>query len=185
MHAVAWYNYQAMQPNITNEIYRAMSGTVGKIIGMSHASDVPDCVQEACVRALSAIGSFDADKGTFKTWCCTIAMNVARNWRKLSANRAHDSEGHADESGDAPALVDTLMGSDGRNEVIRSEEAKRLAVALDTLTGDDRAFVDALMDGMGQTEAGAILGWSPATATNRRYKIERRLARMVQGDKDD
>jgi RNA polymerase sigma factor (sigma-70 family) len=164
------------QPTITPAILKSMSGAVAKILYTSHPSDVADCAQDACVRVLSSLASFDATRGDFAGWCHVIARNVAKNWRKASANRGHDSEGHADEDGERAILVDTLIGSDGRVELARSADAQALTVALDALDSDDRAFIDALMDGMGQTEAGAILGWSAAGTTRRRRVIEAKLA---------
>jgi len=163
---------------MTNEILLAMRATVGREIGTTHTSDVADCVQDACVRVLSNLETFDADKGAFKTWCCTIAKNVARNWRKASANRGHDSVGRTDEDGEAAPLVDTLMGEDGRLVAMRSIEAEWLGEALATLTDDERTFIRAINQGMGQTDAGALVGWSPATATRRRKAIAEKLAKL-------
>lgn len=167
------------QQIITAEILKSMSGAVGRIIGMSHPSDVADCVNDAVVRVLSSIDSFDATRGDFKGWASVIAANVARNWRKASANHGHDSEGHADEDGEAMPLVDTLIGTDGRCEVSRRADAMWLAAAIETLDTDAQAFLAAMADGMGQTEAGALVGWSPATSTRRYRAIVETLAAQV------
>jgi RNA polymerase sigma factor (sigma-70 family) len=163
---------------MTAEILKSMSVTVGREIGSTHASDVADIVQDACVRAWSNLEAFDAEKGSLKTWCCTIARNLAKNWRASHANRGHDSVGRADEDGVAEPLVDTLIGDDGRNEATRTEEAQWLAMALATLTEEERTFIRAINQGMGQTEAGALVGWSPATATRRRKAIAAKLAAL-------
>lgn len=162
----------------TAEILLSMRLSVGREIGTTHESDVKDCVQDACVKAWVNMASFDADKGTFKTWCCTIAKNVAKNWRAAKRNHGHDSVGHTDEDGEAAPLVDTLIGEDGRAEALRTEEAQWLAGALETLTDEERTFIMAINDGMGQTEAGALVGWSPATATRRRRAIAEKLAAL-------
>jgi RNA polymerase sigma factor (sigma-70 family) len=163
---------------MTAEILLSMRLSVGREIGTTHESDVGDCVQDACVRAWSNLEAFDASKGTFKTWCCTIAKNVAKNWRKASANRGHDSVGRTDEDGEAAPLVDTLIGEDGRAEALRTMEAEWLGEALATLPDDERAFIRSINQGMGQTEAGALVGWSPATATRRRKAIAEKLAKL-------
>lgn len=166
------------QHEITAEVIRSMTGAVARVIGTSHPSDVADCVQDAIVRVLSSLASFDAEKGEFKGWASVVAGNVARNWRKASANHGHDSEADIgdDEQTATADLVDTLIGSDGRNDVMRANEAQWLAAAISTLDNDAQAFLGAMADGMGQTEAGALVGWSPATSTRRYRAIVETLA---------
>lgn len=157
------------QHTITAEILKSMTGAIGKILAFSHPSDIDDCVQDAIVRALSAVDTFDSEKSSFKTWCSVIASNTAKNWRKASANRSHDSEADVGDDGDSVDLVDSLVGADGRMEVSRRSDAAWLATAIETLDDDSQMFLMGLADGMGQTEAGALVGWSAATTT-RRYK---------------
>lgn len=164
------------QHTITVEILKSMSGAVGKVLGVSHPSDVADCVNDACVRILSNVASFDDAKGSFKGWCGVIASNTAKNWRKAAANNGHDSEGHADDDGETSVLVDTLIGSDGRVDAESRSNGRMLAAAIASLESDERDFTEALFDGMGQTEAGAILGWSAATASRKRREIADKLA---------
>jgi RNA polymerase sigma factor (sigma-70 family) len=161
---------------ITAEILKSMTGTVGKILSVSYPSDVADCVNDAVVRALSAIDTFDLDKGSLSSWCCQIARNTAINWCKAHANRGHDSEATSGDEGDTESLVDSLVGSDGRAEVSRRSEAAWLAQAIETLDDDSQMFLMGLADGMGQTEAGALVGWSPATTTRRYRTIVEDLA---------
>jgi len=160
---------------LTSTVLKAMAGTVGKIIGATRPHDVADVVNDAVVKVLANIDTFNADKGAFGAWACRIAANTAINMCKLARNRGHDSEGYADEDGDAPQLVDTLEGADGRHEATRTEEAQWLVMALAELADDERTFIMAINDGMGQTEAGALVGWSPATATMRRRKIAAKM----------
>ena len=157
------------QHEITAEILKSMSATVGKILNVSYPSDVADCVNDAVVRALSSIDTFDLDKGSLSAWCCTIAKNTAINWTKASANRGHDSEASVGDDGDTESLVDTLVAEDGRAEVSRRSDAAWLATAIETLDDDSQMFLYGLADGLGMSEAGALVGWSPATTT-RRYK---------------
>lgn len=169
------------QPTITAEILRTMKGAVERILYTSHPSDVADCVQDAAVRVLNAIDTFDASKGDFSGWCYRIASNVARNWRVASANHGHDSVGKVGKGDDAESvdLLDSLVGEDGRHEALRRSEARSLAAAIALLDDDSRAFLTAIADGMGQTEAGALLGWSPATCTRRYRAIVAQLAELM------
>ena len=164
------------QPQITPEVLKSMTGAVARVLSVSHPSDIADCVSEACVRVLSAIDTFDAAKGDFKGWASVIAGNVARNWRKASANRGHDSETSADEDGDTESLTDALVGEDGRATIERRAMLASLREAMEVLDDDSRTFLALISDGMGQTEAGATLGWSPATSTRRYRAIVATLA---------
>lgn len=167
------------QHEITTEVLRSMTGAVARVIGTSHPADVADCVNDAIVKVLSSVDTFDSTRGEFKGWASVIAGNTARNWRKASANNGHDSEGHADEDGESTPIVDTLIGSDGRETVARAFQADALARAISTLDSDAQTFLNALSDGMGQCEAGATVGWSPATTTRRYRAIVAALAERM------
>jgi len=165
------------------KLLKSMSRAVERAIGPTSATD--DIVSDAVVRILSAVETFDESRGSFESWALRIASNTARNWRKASANNGHVSEA-SDDEGNTSMLVDTLgtnvaecgsfVGPDGRLDVERRSEMAWLATALDTLDSDARTFVGAMLDGMGQTEAGALVGWSPATATRRMKAIVADLA---------
>lgn len=164
---------------ITPEILRAMTGAARSVLFHSHPSDIEDCVQAACVRALSSLESFDSARGDFAGWCYVIAKNVAKNWRVLAANNRHDSEGRPDDNGDAEALVDTLVGEDGRLDAARREDMEAAIAAMATLDMEERIFIMAIFDDVGQTEAGAMVGWSPATATRRRRSIAEKMKGLL------
>jgi RNA polymerase sigma factor (sigma-70 family) len=138
-----------------------------------------DIVQDACIRIMTYAHTFDWTKGGFRSWALRIAANLARNWRKASANNGHESE-ETDENGEYGAqLVDTLVGSDGRQDMARRSEAALLDLAMERLRGDERIFVEAMLGGKTQTEAGAILGWSPATATRRMRDLVAKVRRTL------
>jgi len=149
------------------DLYRSMSRAVERTIGQTNATR--DIVQTALVNMIEHASTFDWTKGSIVSWGCRIASNVARNWRKASANKGHDSQTTVGDDDDTIDLVDTLVAEDGRVTIARSIERKALAAAINTLDSDAQTFLDAMAGGMGQCEAGALLGWSPATTT-RRYK---------------
>jgi RNA polymerase sigma factor (sigma-70 family) len=163
---------------LTSEVLRSMRGAAGSVLGRSMPHAVDDCVNNAVVKVLEGISTFDATRGDFKGWASVIARNEARNYSKRKHNHGHDSETAFDDHGEAVALTETLIGDDGRMEATRSEESQWLAMALATLSAEERAFILAINDGMGQTEAGALVGWSPATATRRRKAIAAKLAAL-------
>lgn len=148
-------------------LFKTMARAVERTIGKSNATS--DIVQDALVNMIDHAETFDWSKGSIISWGCRIASNLARNYRKASANRGHDSEANVGDDGDTIHLVDSLVGEDGRHVAHRSIERKALAAAISTLDQDSQTFLDAMAGGMGQCEAGALVGWSPATTT-RRYK---------------
>lgn len=172
---------------ITAKLLSKMAHAVVSAVGDTGATD--DIVNDAIVRILSKADMFDSERGSFDSWACRIAGNLARNWRKASANRNHDSEDIGDDDSESSLLVDTLgadparcgsfVGPDGRADVARAADAQLLARALATLADDERDFILAINDGMGQTEAGKMVGWSPATATRRRREIAAKVAKVA------
>lgn len=153
----------------SRELRKAMERTVERTIGKTNATS--DIVSDAIVNMIEHADSFDADRGSVKSWGCRIAANLARNYRKASANNGHTTTatvGKGEESKEV-AIEDTLVAEDGRFTVARRSEATALAAAIATLDEDCQTFLRAMADGMGQCEAGALVGWSPATTT-RRYK---------------
>jgi RNA polymerase sigma factor (sigma-70 family) len=160
---------------LTSEVLTTIRATVARAIGHSMPGAVDDVVGAAVLKVLEGLSTFDAERGEFKGWACRIARNEAINHVKRACNRGHDSETSADEDGNASPLVDTLVGEDGHAMALRIEQAEWLAMALATLTDDERTFIRAINQDMGQTEAGALVGWSPATATRRRKEIAAKM----------
>jgi RNA polymerase sigma factor (sigma-70 family) len=161
----------------STELHKRMARAVERAIGRTSATG--DIVQSALINMIEASESFDASKGSISNWGCRIAANLARNWRKASANRGHESEHTThDNHGESTTvdLVDTLVSEDGRAEVSRRSDAMALARAIATLDDDAQTFLACLADGMGQTEAGKVVGWSPATTTRRYRAIVEDLA---------
>jgi RNA polymerase sigma factor (sigma-70 family) len=148
-------------------LHKVMGRAVVRTIGETNATS--DIVQNALVSMIEHAETFDWTKGSIVSWGCRIAANLARNWRKASSNRNHDSATVATDDTESMDLVDTLVAEDGRATVARQIERKALAAAMLTLDADSQTFLDAMAGGMGQCEAGALVGWSPATTT-RRYK---------------
>lgn len=157
------------QHEITSEILKSMRGAIGKALATSHPADIDDCVNDAVVRVLSALDTFDTERGNFKSWCSMIASNTAKNWRKASINNGHESTTIVGDDEETESTIDSLIGADGVAEVSRRSDAAWLATAIDFLDDDARTFVSGISEGMGLSEAGALVGWSPATAT-RRYR---------------
>jgi RNA polymerase sigma factor (sigma-70 family) len=159
--------------DMTTKVLEAMACAILRAVGKRH--DAADIMQDAVVECLGKAEAFDATRGNVATFCAKIAGNVARNHCKAEGYREHDVV-TASEDGDSTRIVDGLPGADGRADALRTEEGQWLAMALATLPEDERTFILAINRGMTQTEAGALVGWSPATATRRRKAIAEKLA---------
>lgn len=168
---------------LTADLLKSMERAVVRAIGKTSAT--ADIVSDAIVRILANAETFDSERGNFRSWALRIASNTARNWRKASANNGHVSA-MTDDEGNETSLVESLgtnvadvgsfVGPDGRADMERRSEMAWLADAIATLEGPERTFIEAMLDGMGQTEAGALVGWSPATATRRMRAIVESLS---------
>jgi DNA-directed RNA polymerase specialized sigma24 family protein len=168
------------QPTITTEILGSMTGSIIKAVGKN--ADLHDLVNDAVVRVLSQIESFDATRGSFSNFCCKIASNTARNHMKAESYRGHDVVTASDEDGEGGGemIVDSLPGSDGRVEVTRSLEAQDLALAISEIEDEtDRAFVRALIRGESIGDAGKAAGWNAVKATRKRAALLAELRAAV------
>ena len=150
---------------ITAQVIESMRKAVFYAVGDTGAND--DIVNDAIVRMLSNAEKFDLTKGNIVTWACSIASNLGRNWRKLSAHNGHESEAMTDDSGVAAELVDTLEGDDGRMVTERRSSCARLLAAIETLAPVDQQFLSILSNDFDVAEAGKAVGWSRATAFRR------------------
>ena len=157
----------------TSEVLTSMRGAIAKVVAHTQPDAIDDLLNTAIVKALE--GTFDATRAGFKTYASTIAYNEACNYAKRSANHGHMSETVGTDESAPETLTDTLVGEDGRAHALRLEQAEWLMEAMATLSRDERTFILAIRDGSTQTEAGALVGWSPATATRRRKEIAAKM----------
>lgn len=162
---------------VTTEVLLSMRGAVAKVVAVAQPQEIDDLVSAALVKALD--GGFDASRASFKTYASQIAYNEACNFMKAHANHGHVSHTVATDDAKSEPIVDTLIGEDGRAHALRMEQAQWLEMALATLSDDERTFILAINQDMTQTEAGALVGWSPATSTRRRKEIAAKLSALL------
>lgn len=158
--------------DMTTEVFTAMNVAILRAVG--ERADHADIFQDAVVACLEGAASFDAARGKAATFCAKVAGNVARNHCKSEGYRSHDVVTKGEE-GEPVAIIDGLPGADGRADALRTEEGQWLAMALATLTDDERAFIRALNQGMAKGEAGALVGWSPVQTTRKHKAIAEKL----------
>jgi RNA polymerase sigma factor (sigma-70 family) len=163
---------------LTSELLQRMTRVAERFVSRTDAMDI---VQDTAERLMAC--DFDPSKGSFSSYALRATSNAARNWRKAARNNGHDSRERTGKQGEAGEhkvrdLVDTMPGADGRHDVERTALTQSLVEMLDVLDEDERRFIMAINEGMTQTEAGALVGWSPATATRRRKAIAAKLAHL-------
>jgi len=173
------------QPTLTASILKSMAASIVGAVGPS--ADMDDLINDAVVRVLSQIDTFDASRGSFASFACKIAGNTARNHMKAEGYRSHDVVTASDEEGEGGGemIIESLPGADGRADVLRSMEAADLALAISEIEDDtDRAFVRALIRGESIGDAGKTAGWNAVKATRKRAALLAELREAV-GDEPD
>ena len=120
---------------------------------LGNIEDAEDLVQEAFMRALDRLGSFDTTR-SFGPWFYKLLINTGLNARKARALRAAEPE-----RGDAP-----WRGASPLEVTERKEIRERFAAALEALPPRQRLVVSMFeVDGLSTTEIAESLGISPET----------------------
>ena len=132
---------------------------------LGNVEDAEDLVQEAFMRALDRLGSFDATR-PFAPWFYKLLINAGINARKARTLRAVEPE-----RGDAPS-----RGASPLELTERKEIRERFAAALAALPPRQRLVVSMFeVDGRSTTEIAASLGISPETVRWHHHQARRTL----------
>jgi RNA polymerase sigma-70 factor (ECF subfamily) len=120
---------------------------------LGNIEDAEDLVQDAFMRALDRLGTFDTTRA-FGPWFYKLLINTGLNARKARALRAAEPE-----RGDAP-----WRGASPLELTERKEIRERFAAALAALPPRQRLVVSMFeVDGLSTTEIAESLGISPET----------------------
>lgn len=148
---------------------RAARAMAGDLLGPR--TDLDDLMQDARLRAVRAIGSFEG-RSAFGTWFCRIAMNLALSElrrRRAAASRPIDLEPDAAASAAAP-------GADPSLDLERRELRERLADAAERLPAALRQVFDMVhRDGLAPAAVAERLGLPAPTVRTRLFHARRRL----------
>ncbi len=141
---------------------------------------VEDCLQETELKVWEKIGSFDAEKGTFKGWLTAIAKNTALNMvRKVQNLDAGDVLN--DES---PEAASPDAGPE--ETAIRTETAAAVRAAIEKLPKNDRLIIYRRYYYMQSVaQIAAETGLSVRAVEGRLYRIRQKLAEMLKGYEND
>ena len=120
---------------------------------LGNVEDAEDLVQDAFMRALDRLGSFDTNR-SFAPWFYKLLINAGLNARKARALRAAEPE-----RGDAPSRSASPLELTERKEI-----RERFAAALAGLPPRQRLVVSMFeVDGLSTPEIAESLGISPET----------------------
>lgn len=150
VHRVKGGDASAYDTLVRRHLARATS-IARRLLG--NADDAEDLVQDAFMRALDRIGSFDARR-TFAPWFYRLLINTGLNARKARALRAVEPERN-----DVPSRGATPLEMTERKEV-----RERFVAALAALPPRQRLVVSMFeVDGLTTAEIAEALGISPET----------------------
>lgn len=136
-----------------------------------------DLLHEVWWRALDAFGSFDPEKGTFRSWLFTIATRVLMNAfrRAGTAARIGLPDGRASSPSNVPASV-----TDVSQRVVRDAVIKDVVTALRKLDDLDQAvFLHCGLEGLSAPAAAELTGQSPDTIKKRWQRLREKLRHEV------
>ena len=150
---------------------------------MQNREDAEDCYVEAAARIWKGLESYKTG-GSFKSWICTVTVNVCRNvldaqnrrGKKItdSLNEAVDDSGNELEDAVPDEKADT------EQSVIRKENLAELRYYISKLPEDQRqALVLVRLEGMSYTEAAEIEGVAEGTVKSRVNRAVRQLAEWM------
>jgi RNA polymerase sigma factor (sigma-70 family) len=148
-------------------------------------ADAEDVVQEACLRAFRAIGSYTG--GSARAWVLTIVRNTAYSWLAKNRNTglvAVDDLGakeraQADGGGEL-AMADA---ANPETELIERADAVRLEAAISALPTEFReTLVLRDMQGLEYREIAEVTGAPVGTVMSRLARARRRLIQAIKAD---
>jgi RNA polymerase sigma-70 factor (ECF subfamily) len=137
---------------------------------LAEPADVEDAAQEAFLRALDAIATFEADR-PFAPWLYQIARNVARN--RLDRRRRWRTNA---------AVDDLATASPGPDEALERREVRALVDRVLAGMPDRRRTAFRLFDieGYSSVETARLMGVSEGTVRSHVHHARRTLRRRLE-----
>lgn len=142
-------------------VERHEAGVWGLIRAMRpQGADREDLAQEAFLAAFLHLETFDAGRGSFRTWLFAIARNACRNARRGAGHATADVLERIDET--TPAHL-----------AAEAESFRRLDAALDALPEEQRLiFVLTELQGMSHAEAAEVANIPVGTVKSRLFRAK-------------
>jgi len=142
--------------------------------------EAEDVVQEAWVRAFTALDGFRGD-AAFSTWLTRIALNEALG-RRRRERPTLDWETYGDVASEAEIInfPVSAMVSDPERTMARSEIRNVLERSIDELPNAFRAvFVARIVEGMSVEETAELFALKPETVKTRLHRARRLLRETI------
>jgi RNA polymerase sigma factor (sigma-70 family) len=148
-----------------------------------NSADAEDIVQDACMRALRAIGDYRG--GSARAWLLTIVRNTAFSWlakqRSSSLVMVGDLADIDEVSAAAPSTVDELQPTP-ESELIRRADQQAVMAAIAALTLPMReVLVLRDVNGFSYKEIAEVLNLPIGTVMSRLARGRQQVATLVKG----
>jgi len=150
---------------------------------MQNREDAEDCYVEAAARIWKGLADYSSG-GSFKSWICTVTVNVCRNVLDAQNRRGKkvtsSLNAEIDESGNE--MQDTIPDEKANTEqsVIRKENLTELRYHISRLPEDQRqALVLVRLEGMSYAEAAEIENVAEGTIKSRVNRAIRQLTEWM------
>jgi len=158
-----------------NDAYRLAYRQLG------NEQDALDVVQEAMVKAFSALGDFDGRSG-FRTWLMKIVVNTSLDWGRRRKRRPSVPMGDA--AGGPNGYLEPAAEDDPARRSHQQDLRKALDRALDRLSPTLRAtFVLFAESGMSYKEIAEIQAIPIGTVMSRMHSARKKLQAVLDWDR--
>ena len=141
---------------------------------LSNPQDREDCLSEAAMKVWEKIGTFDPQRGAWKSWLTALTRNTALNHARRSRRADREMVLTPDLPSPAPTPEEALLRREGQ-EAVRA--------ALQNLPAKDRALLYRKYYYRQSTaQIAAELGLTVRGVEGKLYRLKRRLRHQLGGD---
>lgn len=138
-------------------------------------SEAEDVLQEAYLRAFSALADFRGDS-SLATWLTRIVMNEALQWRRRRIERPHPSGEPSQTEAQIIAFPSPHQALDPERSMAQHEICQLLEHAIDELPDEFRTVLVArVIEGMSIEDTADLLDLKPETVKTRLHRARRLL----------
>ena len=166
--------------NQSEDIVRQYGQSVFTIICqlVGNVQDAEELTQDALLRGLSQMDSYDPTKASLGTWLCRIAYRTALNHLRRPVLQTLTMDDEA-VSAAAEAEMQTLFQQPD------DERTELLERAIDHLTAEEQTLITLFYyDDLPLADIGYITGQAPGTVATRLHRIRHKLYQLIKEIQD-
>jgi len=139
---------KAREPHAMSELYdryaRVAYSLILRIVRNTAVAE--DLVQETFLRVWNRVQGFDAERGGLGPWLLAVARNRAIDYLRSAAGRMRNAM-------ELPETEHPALFADMEKELLNSDRVRRVRVALEKLSENQRAVIElAYFEGLSQAE---------------------------------